>query len=109
MSIAGVKYESEIAKLVKNSPMAPTLTFFSQQKMWGYVKTTSVLERYFGLKFPKPLADLRSANKVSAFLSLGMATCYLQEAMLADRTLKPGQWELYEPGKAAHDNMVLDS
>ena len=47
-TLAYETYASEISKMLRNSPVVPTMTGLHASKMWGYIKTCSKLEEYFG-------------------------------------------------------------
>ena len=104
---------SEVVKMLKNSPVNPTFTNLHPIKCYGYIKTCSRIEHQFGdvLQWPKALQDLKQTRDELAFQSMGMAISFMEDTLIAERTLKPSTYVIYTPESQdeALQNMVLDS
>jgi hypothetical protein len=89
---------SEIVKIVKNSPVTPVITPLHGTKCSSYFKTTSILDDYFRQsQWPETLTTLKNLDKDLAFMSLGMAISFLSDALIDEQTIIPGQYKIYEP------------
>jgi len=102
-----------VAKMLKNSAVVPTFTSLNTLKCPGVIKTCSKLEGLFGPKesWPLLLQELRNADEDLALQALGLAISFLEDALIAEKTLQPGSFKRYTP-EAAHAHlefMVLDS
>ena len=76
------------------------------------IKTCSKLEGFFGEKesWPTLLQELAEKEQDLAIAALGMAIAFLEEALIADKTIKPGRFVRYSPESQDQlEYMVLDS
>lgn len=76
---------SELIKMLKNSPIVPVFSPMVPKNCWGVIKTCSSLENYLGHPngWPEPLAQLKNEDSELALQSLGMAIAFLEEALIA--------------------------
>lgn len=91
---------SEVIKMLKNSPAIPFFTPMPTQKCYSFVKTCTQIERYFGENvedWPEPLRNFKQAEKDLAFNSFGMAIAFLVDALIDEQTLRPGTFKEYSP------------
>lgn len=99
--------------MLKNSPVVPTFTNLNPQKCYSVTKTLSKCQQIFGDKQPELLQRLRSEEKEYALQTLGMTIAFLEDALIAEKTLSTGQFLHYEPesGNVLEnlEYMVLDS
>jgi DNA mismatch repair protein MSH6 len=105
--------ESEVIKMLKNTPVVPVFRPLMPKDCWGLIKTLARLEAYFGSadKLPPALAELRKNDADLALTSLGMAIAFMEEALVADMTVATADYTVYTPETQAVglDYMVLDS
>ena len=91
----------------------PSFTNLNPQKCYSVTKTLSKCEQIFGDKQPELLQRLRSEQKEYAIQTLGMTIAFLEDALIAQKTLTTGEFLHYEPesGNVAEtlEYMVLDS
>lgn len=75
---------SDIVKIVRNSPVSPVITPMNPLKCFSYIKTTTILDTYFKdkSKWPQALTQLMNLEKDLAFMSLGMAISFLADALI---------------------------
>jgi DNA mismatch repair ATPase MutS len=99
--------------MLKNSPVVPTFTNLNPSKCYSVTKTLSKCEQIFGNKQPELLQRLRSEEKEYALQTLGMTISFLEDALIAQKTLSTGQFLHYEPESGNEietlEYMVLDS
>jgi DNA mismatch repair protein MSH6 len=104
---------SEIVKIVKNSPVSPVVTPMNPLKCYSYIKTTTLLDSYFNAhkNWPQALQTLAAKDKDLAFMSLGMSIAFLEDALIDQQTIVPGEYLVYEPESKQQtmDYMVLDA
>ena len=77
---------SDIAKMLKNSPLPPVITVMPPKNSWGVIKTCTNLERYLGQfnDWPDQLKYIKAENMDFALMSLGMATAFLEDALIVE-------------------------
>lgn len=76
---------SEVIKMLKNSPVVPVFTPMSTNKCYSFVKTCTEIERYFGEntdQWPAPLKKFRDEEKDLGFNAFGMAIAFLIDALV---------------------------
>ena len=76
---------SDVIKMLKTSESAPVLTPIPANKCYSYVKTLTLLERYFGEdsgSWPQPLQQMKHAEKDLAMNALGMTIAFLEDALI---------------------------
>jgi len=99
--------------MIKNSPVVPAFTQLKPSSCLSFLPTCLRIEKYFGArdKWPQVLRDLHDGEKELAIQSFGMALAFLEEALIADRTIPTGSYLRYEPeGSVGQpDHMILDS
>ena len=98
--------------MLKNSPVQPAFTNLHAAKCWGYIRTCTKIESYFGppQNWPLVLRDIKEYEQEIALQSFGMAMMFLEDAMIADKTIKPGIFAHYNPETQEQlEYMVLDS
>ena len=104
---------SEIVKMLKNTPIVPVFTPLYPKDCWGVIKTCSKLESYLelgGKSWPESLQSLRDLDQELALQALGMSIAFLEEAMIAEMTITTGEFLLYTPEtQSQFEYMVLDS
>ena len=89
---------SDVIKMLKNSPCAPVFTPLPVQKCYSFVKTCTMIEKYFGenvQEWPEPLRKFKEADKDLAFNSFGMSISFLTDALIDEQTLRPGLYKEY--------------
>ena len=104
--------QSPVVKMLKNSPLVPTFTSLNGPKCPGVIKTCNKLEGLFGeqTSWPELLQELRTKEEDLALQSLGLAMSFLEDALILEKTLRPGTFKRYTPEtKDALEYMVLDS
>ena len=79
-----------VAKMLKNSPVVPTFTNLNPQKCYSVTKTLTKCEQIFGGQQPELLMKLRSEEKEFALQTLGMTIAFLEDALIAQKTLSTG-------------------
>ena len=108
---------SEVIKMLKNSPSVPVFTPIPKNKCYSFVKTCTEIERYFGpdtSEWPGPLRQFREQEKDLGLNAFGMAVAFLTDALIDDQTLKPGTYWEYSPESCSDpteslEYMVLDA
>ena len=107
---------SDVVKMLKNSPQVPVFTPMPTQKCYSFIKTCSKIEKYFGEDtndWPGPLRDFKNEEKDLGFNAFGMAIAFLIDALIDEQTLKPGLYKEYTPEQGAISSsleyMVLDA
>ena len=91
---------SEVIKMLKNSPSVPVFTPMPTNKCYSFVKTCTEIERYFSTdtsEWPEPLRRFREQEKDLGLNAFGMAVAFLTDALIDDQTLKPGTYKEYSP------------
>lgn len=101
---------SDIIKMLKNTPVVPVFTPMQPKDCWGVIKTFSKIDQYLNAKWPKSLITLKEQDSELALQALGMSMAFLEEALLGEQTLSTGEFELYTPETQSQlEYMVLDS
>lgn len=106
---------SDIIKMLKNTPVVPVFTPLMPKDCWGLIKTVSRLEAYYQAakkELPEALQQLKDEDRDLALSAMGMTVAFLEEAMVADMTISTGQFVRYTPEGAQGTQMeylVLDS
>jgi DNA mismatch repair ATPase MutS len=118
---------SSVIKMIKNSPVSPTVTHMPPAKCYSTHKTKSELRvKYFAEKseseWPEALRELLKEDEQGdgladisgadlAFQALGMAMQFLEDAMIGERIISTGIYHRYLPETFSSDcgRMVLDS
>jgi DNA mismatch repair protein MSH6 len=98
--------------MLKNGPVAPTFTNIPSSKCPGALRTVTKLDGLFGSKdkWPALLQELHDEDEELALQALGLAICFLEDALIVEKTLRPGTFTRYTPeSKASLEYMVLDS
>ena len=74
------------------------ITELTPPRCIGYIKTCSKLEQYVGPseEWPEALQLIRQCESDVALKALGMAISYLEDSLIAERTLGPATYELHE-------------
>lgn len=90
---------STVVKMFKNSPVIPTFTNLKAARCFGMIKTCTKLEGFFGPKeaWPELLREIADKDQDFAMAALGLAIAFLEDALIADKTMKPGQFLRYAP------------
>lgn len=85
--------------MLKNSPVVPTFTNLKRDKCFGVIKTSQKVESVFGdmENWPEAVKLARQQEKDLAMLALGMAISFLEDALIMEKTLKPGIFKQYTP------------
>eukprot|EP00347_Sterkiella_histriomuscorum_P021958 403332180 len=103
---------SDMLKMLKNSPVVPVFTPMVPKNCWGVIKTCNALETYIGpsKNWPELLQKFKEQDAELALQSLGMAIAFLEEALIAQQTISTGEFHLYTPETQSQlEYMVLDS
>lgn len=53
---------SELVKMIKNSPIVPVFSPMIPRNCWGFIKTCNALEKYLGSKWPESLLTLKNTD-----------------------------------------------
>ena len=91
---------SDLVKMLKNSPIVPIFTILPTSKCFSFVKTCTFLENYFGDnmdEWPDVLQKYQLDDKDLGFNALGMSIAFLIDAMIAEQTMKLGIYTEYVP------------
>jgi DNA mismatch repair ATPase MutS len=103
---------SQIQKMLKNSPVLPSFTNLHPTKCWGFIRTCAKMECYLGPKheWPEVLQNVKDFEQEVALQSFGMAIAFLEDSLIAEKTLKTGIFSAYTPETQEQlEYMVLDS
>ena len=76
---------SDVVKMLKNSPQVPVFTPMPTQKCYSFIKTCSKIEKYFGVNtddWPAPLRDFKNDEKDLGFNAFGMSIAFLIDALI---------------------------
>jgi len=99
--------------MLKNSPVNPTFTNMHPFRCFGYIKTCSKLEKFLGSPehWPEALRRVKENGDELAFQAMGMTVSFLEDTLIAERTLRPGLFFNYSPESTTEEleHMVLDS
>ena len=87
-----VLQNSHVVKMLKNSPGNPTFTNLQPNRCYGFIKTCSKLESLLGQvsEWPPVLRSIKEHQDEVAFQSVGMALAFLEDTLIAERTIQPG-------------------
>lgn len=104
---------SDIIKMLKNTPSVPVFNPLQPKDCWGVIKTYAKIDTFSQGGWSDALLKLKESDSDLAFQSLGMSIAFLEEALLADMTLGTSEFHLYRP-ETAHNQthleyLVLDS
>ena len=92
--------DSDMVKMLKNYPTIPVFSVLPVHKCYSFVKTCSMIERYFGedvAEWPEPLRNFKQSEKDLGFNAFGMAIAFLIDALIDEQILKPGVYKQYCP------------
>ena len=106
---------SSTAKMLKNSHLVPTFTNLHPAKCLSVSKTLQKLDKLFkdSANWPQSIKDLRDNSQEFALQTLGMTISFLEDALIAEKTITTGTFKTYKPeaqsGEEKLEYMVLDS
>jgi hypothetical protein len=93
--------------LLRNSPTCPTFTILAPSKSYSYTKTLLKISELFGrdeINWPIPLSKLKKEGKDLGVQSFGMAIAFLEDGLIAEKTLKTAKYSTYEPEAASSES-----
>jgi hypothetical protein len=89
---------SDLLKILRNSPQPPIFQSMPIQRCWTFSKTVVSFEKYFkDTSVPEVLLEIKNKEEDLAMGSYGMAAAFLEDALIADQILSRGLISRYEP------------